>query len=181
VTFDLTKAWFEVGKLYAREMSLGIQQQRGLDGSPYVPPKMSTLKARIRTLGTKTIRGTKGKSKTQNSSLKRLYVTGDLAKRGFSFMAANDQVRVFATRVPHWGTYYDSNPLLSDLIKWNSKGQPDLNPNVGSRAPLVFPTKPAEIGAMESTKYVNGILWREMDKQMRAAGTQNLKAQLNIG
>ena len=193
---DFTKTLSDIGKLFTVGFRQRIERQTGIDGGRYARPKMSTLKSRERLLaGTtlasraalldkmgvkrgQTLRGTKRGAKHISTSIARLYVTHDLAVRGFRSESSPNMVRIFVSDAPHT-PFYGTNPTLRQIIQWNSRGQDE---NTSSSSPLVFPTTRQEVMAIQPEFSRAGqMIKTEANRQIKDMAKMNLTIKVNIG
>jgi hypothetical protein len=199
--FDFSATFEKAGGLFRKRLRRLFETQTDLEGRRFERPALSTLKQRARLLqGStshsrlallarlgktpgKTLKGTKRTKKSgapTSVPLTRLYVTHDLALRGFRAEHSAESVRIYVSEDAHID-FYGTNPSLADLIRWNSKGQARLNPRVGSKAPLVFPNNDAEIQDIKPEfGWVAQMLERDALVQARAKLKLQLRAELRV-
>lgn len=198
--FDFKVAFEKVGGLFTKRFRRSFETQTDLEGRAFAKPAPATLKQRARLLQGSTSQkklalwASQGETKGKNLKGKawkkgggpkavpitRLYVTHDLALRGFRFDARKEEVRLFVADDPHI-PFYGTEPRLSDIIRWNSKGQPKLNPRVGGKAPLVWPMTPKQVEEIQPEyKFAYAILERAAAEQMKSKLKFAAKLYLNI-
>lgn len=128
--FDFTATFDAIGRIFTRGLKRRIENQVDINGARYSPLKPSTLRKRkTRKNGTK--------------NTKRLHVTRDTANRGFGHTPDSSGVTIFVSGEDHMS----ANATYRDIIRWNSRGQPVVNPNIID-PPLVFPINPEEVKLM---------------------------------
>jgi hypothetical protein len=137
---NMQSLWDKIGKTFVRGLMLRVRRQAGIDGARYSRPAQSTLESRGVTTRPNLVGGKVKRAKA--SSLDRLYVTGRFSKGAFASIAGADKVTVYCPDRP-----YDANVTYADIVRYNSAGQPDVNPNI-KRPPLVFPVTPQEVMLM---------------------------------
>ena len=89
-------------------------------------------------------------------------------------------VKIFAKNALH-----RSGKRFSDILKYNSRGQDEVNPNI-QNPPLVFPTNKSEIlmlqdGNRPVMEKIRRDLEKEVLKQLKEMGEVSIKVKLNIG
>ena len=167
--FDFTATMDAIGKIFTRGLKRRIENQVGIDGAHYSYPKASTLKRRkVGKIGTK---------RAAAVNIKRLHVTRDTANRGFGHTPDSSGVTIFVSS----GDHMSANATYRDIIRWNSRGQPVVNPYIVN-PPLVFPTKEAEVNLMKAEMGEAGKkLHLDVVRQLREKGIVRAKVVLNIG
>lgn len=200
-SFDFTEVLNRIGATFTKRFRRVIETQIDLDGRAFSPPAPSTLKARARlmqgttsqkklagqkankTVAGKTLAGTartKWNQRVKSIPLTRVYVTHDLALRGFRHTAFPSMLRVFVQDVAH-KPFYGKNPLLSDIVRWNSKGQPSLNPRVGVKAPNLFPASDLDVPKIQPEwGMAKDMFEREAVKQAREKFTLFVRTELRV-
>lgn len=197
---DFTATFAKIGGLLTKRLRRGLETQQDLRGNRFAPPALATLKARARLMqgttrgsklsamhaakqsGGKTTKGKpwKGGKGAKSVPLTRLYVTHDLALRGFKYDEKPFGVRVYVQEVPHI-PFYGKDPSLADIVRWNSLGQIRVNPRLKGRAPLVFPNNEREVSAiMPEMKWAWEMLEREAARQMKEQLRLKLRTELRI-
>lgn len=157
-----------IGQKFVLGLARRIRSQVGVDGQGYPPIKKSTAIARgPRRLkkGTAKINGVPTTFGGMATSLKRLFVTGDLAASGFNYAVRPEGVTVFAPDSLH----RSGGATYADIIKYNSRNW-EPNKNI-TGPPLVFPKTSAEVAMMRD----------EMNfarMEIKKAITAHLKAQI---
>jgi hypothetical protein len=201
MTFDFSLTFEKIGILYRKRLRRTLETQTALEGRTFARPAIATLKQRARLLQGSTSHSrlsllarlgktpgktTKGKARTKTTGaptsvpLTRLYVTHDLALRGFRADHSPESVRVYVAEDPHI-PFYGSTPTLAEIIRWNSRGQSELNPKVGGKAPLVFPTNEREVEAIQPEfSWSRQMLEAEALRQAREKLTLKLQAELKL-
>ena len=164
-TFDFKSTFDQIGKTFIRGLKRRIENQVGIDGAGYAPPKPSTLKSR------------KYKHGRGKSSVKRLHVSYDTANRGFNYVPDERGVTVFVPDSLHM----DGGATYRDIIKYNSRGQANVNTNVDN-PPLVFPSRGEEVLLMQKELDQSAKLFAsDLRKQLRDRGIVRAKTILTIG
>lgn len=186
MSMDFTEVMEKIGKIFVHGLSLRIKKQIGIDGAPYARPKASTLAARgIKTTKYNIFRGKKKaplrKGTPSVMSEDRLYVSHQLADEGFESEADRTSVQVFVSEKLH-RTVGNQKPVsMVDIVKYNSKNQPELNPNVGASAPLVFPTTEEEIMLMTNEmEQADALFQMAADQKVEEATQLHLEVTLGM-
>lgn len=170
--FDFTESFEKIGKIFAKGLRETMLDQVDISGSQFARPAQSTLKARQT-------------GKNKKSAIGRMHVTGNTANEAFTYEATKNGVKIKVSTKHHRGSSGSdkrSNPTYKQLIEWNSKGQPKLNPYVGGNAPLIFPTNKNEVLMMtREFEQAKKIFAKDAKEQMGKMADTKMKVVLNIG